>query len=125
VYPLVRIISLATTEEGSVAAPQNTTTTFLDDSRTVEAEVPAIARLPSSFYSQSETIVTSDINQFLGKPIVWLETTLSNTDTASTFPAIRLPHDMVIKPIYLNKFQGYLGFRADIVLRFTVNAQRF
>lgn len=63
---------------------------------------------------------------FLSKPIRLGAGTFGVADTVSTFPKYILPNEVFAStPIFLPKIAGFLGFRADIILRLQVNANKF
>lgn len=69
--------------------------------------------------------MNQDIKSFLAKPVKITSGNFTSTDTFSTFSAVFLPLQAVDEPVYGQKLAGFLGFRATMVLRMVVNANRF
>lgn len=65
------------------------------------------------------------LKAFLAKPTILASGSFATTDTFGTFGKFTCPHDLLQNPIFLNKLAGFLGFRATIVLRLQVNANKF
>jgi hypothetical protein len=81
--------------------------------------------LASGLTDNAQMGTPQDIMTFLAKPYPIQNGTFTTTDTVSTFNNIATPSTIVQLPLYLNKLKGYLGFRATIVYRLQVNANRF
>lgn len=69
--------------------------------------------------------MSQDVKSFLAKPVKITSGNFSPTDTFSTFSAVFLPLQAVDEPVYAQKLAGFLGFRATMVIRMVVNANRF
>jgi hypothetical protein len=103
-----------------------TTTQFVADKNVVSAA----KLLPTDFdkivYDSSSDLLDQDVKQFLGKPTIIKSGSFSSTDTFSTFSSMNLPLFMFQNSsMYSDKVKGYLGFRASVVLKLVVNANRF
>lgn len=68
------------------------------------------------------------IKQFLGRPqicpagtIIWTTAQTANTDLMT----MNIPSSMISTPMYADKLEGFLGFRATMVFKVQSNAQRF
>lgn len=101
------------------------TTGFSADANIVSASVNSLVRLDSLLVSSSADTSEQSLKEFFAKPALFASGVFSTTDTVSTFSRYTSPHDFIQKPMFLNKLSGFLGFRATIVLRLQVNANRF
>jgi hypothetical protein len=85
--------------------------------------------MPKSIDTLLHSSSTMDMNQsikdFLSKPVLLQSGVLSSTDSVSTFALQHLPWYPLTLSVYKNKLDGFLGFRATMVLRLTINANRF
>jgi len=67
-----------------------------------------------------------EIRNFLGRPVVLRQLQWTLTDPVMTnLTTLTLPDDLISHAMYKEKLRGFLGFRADIVIRVQINAQRF
>lgn len=101
------------------------TTNFTNTGDTVISDVVQFTPLDTALLSNAETSTEQTIHDFLMKPYRFATGSLASTDNSSTFVSYKLPEDVTDLPIYANKLSGFLGMRADIVVRFQVNANKF
>lgn len=79
-----------------------------------------------TFFNSSNDNYSQDIKDFLSKPVIMATGNFTNTDTYSTFPEFLSPNNVLnVASLMSDKVRGYFGFRATLVLRLVVNANRF
>jgi hypothetical protein len=112
---------------GSLVPDNNPTTTFNVDADTnvVEAHLPHLKTISVDYLDSATTYTTQDIKDFLAKPYETQSGSLSTTDIPSTFAQIEVLDVMVNTDPYQSKLKGFLGIRADMIVRLVVNASRF
>ncbi len=104
---------------------ESQTTQFANDAEVVIAKVAAPKMLARELLKSAEISKVQDIKDFLAKPYPYLTGNLQSTDVAGTFSAIQVPSSILSTDIYYQKLKGHLGFKADLILRLQVNANRF
>jgi hypothetical protein len=111
--------------EGMGLATQNSTTEFVADKNISSASKIFPTQVDRLIYDSSSDLLTQDIKAFLAKPTLINFGTLTSTDTYSTFTGTRVPSTPLGTDVYERKIEGFLGFRATMVFRIVVNANRF
>lgn len=101
------------------------TTNFHNDAGMRTATIVNPKDLSPEFYKDPENYDTTTLAFYLGRPVVIQQDTLTTTDTATEFAALPMPQTLLTKAIYADKPRGRLGFRATMVFRLVVNAERF
>jgi hypothetical protein len=117
--------SITSLTEGADSSAQ---ITHFDNSAVVKTnDIFNIEELKSMYYDTSNGLEESSVKSFLEKPVVITSGNLSVSDTISVFPRISLPVSIVQarNTLMLDKLSGYLGFRADIRIRWVINGERF
>lgn len=67
-----------------------------------------------------------EIRNFLGRPVVLRQFLWNTIDVVMTpLATVTLPDDLTSHDMYKEKLRGFLGFRAEAVIRVQINAQRF
>lgn len=112
--------------DGTQSNELSSTTHFANDANVVTATLQAPRTLDKILYDTSTTEDDQSIRKFLAKPSVLLSGLFQTTDTVSTFPNQDLPQDLLLlNTIYLDKLDGFMGFRATMNFRIQVNGNRF
>lgn len=88
------------------------------------AEIASPKALDSALIRSANAGYVQDIKDFLAKPYPIRTGTWSGA-SAYQLAAISLPYEMLNLPMYQKKTDGYLAFRATIVLKLQVNCDRF
>jgi len=101
------------------------TTNFHNDAGMRQATISNPLDLSPTFYKDPESLEGTSLAFYLGRPIILQQGQLDINDTATTFTALAMPQYMLTKAIYADKPRGRLGFRATMVFRLVVNAERF
>lgn len=105
------------------------TTNFTNDSGSRSATIAAPLDISPVMYKNPENMSGTDLAFYLGRPVRMSATVgnnyLTNADTATSFQAFPMPQSALVKPIFADKPRGRLGFRATMVFRLVVNAERF
>jgi len=81
--------------------------------------------LNPSLLSAAHTSSPETIYDFLAKPFPVMSGVLSSADTTSTFARPFYFYDILNQEPYASKLKGFLGIRADLVVRLVVNANKF
>lgn len=110
--------------EGDDSAQPVSTTTFHNDAGTVHATTAAPKAVPNYLSEFSSSDQDQTIQDFLKKPVIIQQGTLTTTDTVSSFPPILTPYD-TLYPMIMSKLDGFLGFKATSVFRIQINATPF
>lgn len=110
-------------DKNGAGVEQNATTTNEIDAPHIVGKIKRPLSTPKDINSVNSGVV-QDIKMFLAKPYNFYSGSLSTTDTATTFPSYQLLNQMLTQ-MYLNKLDGFLGFRATTVIKFMVNANKF
>jgi hypothetical protein len=112
--------------DGAGVTNVNSTTEFVADKNISSASKILPTFIDRLVYDSSSDLLQQDIISFLGKPVIMNQGVLTTTDTYSTFTGTRVPGGPVISnSVYFDKIKGFLGFRATMVFRIVVNANRF
>jgi len=101
------------------------TTNFHNDAGIRDTTLDEQLDLSPRFYKNPEQMTQTDLAFYLGRPTRIQTDNLTNSDTATTFGALAMPKAMLTLPIYADKPRGRYGFRATMVFRLVVNAERF
>jgi hypothetical protein len=104
---------------------QSSTTQFVADKNVVSAAKILPTQIDSLVFDSSSDLTSQDVKDFLAKPVNILSGSFTTTDTVSTFAGLSCPPVIAAKQVYARKLDGYLGFRATMVFRLVVNANRF
>lgn len=110
-------------EEKSGGVEQSSTTEFVNDALVKETSI--VSGLPDAFTRLSQVMKDQTIETFLKRPIVIRKSTFTTTDLPAGTGNIYHPQDIIANAIYLDKLDGFLGFRGTLVLRLQVNATKF
>jgi hypothetical protein len=102
-----------------------TTTQFLADETTMEANKQSSIPFLSSLYSGMRINSQQTIIDFLRKPIVLDDGIFQSSDTSTTFPLFHLFDTVITNPLWTDKVRGFLGIRCTTVFTLQVNATRF
>jgi len=81
--------------------------------------------LNPSLLSAAHTAEPESLIDFLAKPVLLLTGVLASTDTNATFYRPTFPLQLTTLEPFTSKLKGFLGMRADIVIRLVVNANKF
>jgi len=104
----------------------NQTTTFHEDDKTQALEFPRYVSIGSKLLDSGLDAREHEIRDFLGRPVLCTSGTFSSTTVAgSQLSTIPLPSACLSNAAYADKLRGFYGFRAKMVCRVQVNAQRF
>jgi len=117
-------VSEVHTEEATSSVPA-ATTNFTNSENTVISSHNSYQPLTPDLLSNAITSDEQSLKTFLMKPYRIRTGSLASTDTNATFANLILPTDITTLEPYASKLKGFLGMRADIVLRFQVNANKF
>jgi len=101
------------------------TTNFHNDAGIRDTTLDAQLDLSPRFYKNPEEMTQTDLAFYLGRPTRIQTKQLTASDTATTFTALAMPKAMLTLPIYADKPRGRYGFRATMVFRLVINAERF
>lgn len=101
------------------------TTNFHNDAGMRSATIVNPKDLAPVFYKDPENLEATSLAFYLGRPIVIQQGQLDINDTPTIFNAMAMPQFMLTKAIYADKPRGRQGFRATMVFRLVVNAERF
>jgi len=123
--PINLFPSVVTEGEGVIAT--SSTTQFVSDANVVSATKLNVTPMDPSFIKSSTDLTSQEIRDFLMKPVILASSNLTTTDTYSSFAEFLAPNDILTanNSMMADKLKGYFGFRATVVLRFVVNANRF
>jgi hypothetical protein len=115
--------------EGAGLVSTNATTQFVSDANVVAATINKYSSVDRNIYDSSSDNVYQDIKTFLAKPYLHSSGIFTTTDTYSTHNAARFfnPASFFVNAptLHDDKTRGFLGFRATVVARLVVNANRF
>lgn len=112
-----------TTENSTGGTVKNATTEFVSDAMVIKGEPVYDSQIDPAFYSSSTDNYSQEIKDFLGKPTIIQSGSFASTDVHGSIYQANMPRALLLlKPMYLNKLSGYLGFRATQVFRLVVNA---
>jgi hypothetical protein len=116
-----------TTSSGEQAMSKDSTTTFVADANIVSVVPSNYNSIPDSLVRAGTTNFSQGITSFLQKPVTLQTGLLQTTDTVSSFTEIDLPLELINSAVLnnYNKLQGFLGFKADLKIRFIINGTRF
>lgn len=101
------------------------TTVFTRDSGIREAQQTSAVDLDPVFYKSPEDMSETSLAFYLSRPLKLASGVFSTTDSATTFTPYAMPQAALTNAFYNEKPKGRYGFRATIVLRLVVNAERF
>jgi hypothetical protein len=102
------------------------TTTFTTDANIVTGEVKYHQDMSSNFTAPNHRQNEQTLKDFLMKPLVIQSGVIDSGNTVGSFSSIQIPMvPMNGNTLLKNKLDGYLGFKATIVLRLEINANRF
>ncbi len=115
--------------DGAGLVSTNATTQYVSDSNIVSGTVNKYISVDRNIYDSSSDNIYQDIKTFLAKPFMYVNSSFTTTDTYSTFSSARFfnPASFFVNSATLHddKTRGFLGFRATVVARLVVNANRF
>nr|URG14908.1 MAG: capsid protein [Picornaviridae sp.] len=113
--------------DGEQTISKDSTTTFVADANIVSVVPSNYSTIPDSMVRAGTTNFPQDITSFLQKPVTLQTGILQTTDTVSSFAEIDLPYELIWAATLTNanKLQGFLGFKADLRIRFIINGTRF
>jgi hypothetical protein len=117
--------NFAQSDQSAPGPVMNSTTTFTTDADAVTSSISHPQRINSLLTTSSSLEMDQTIKDFLAKPVALQTGVLSSTDTVSTFPSLLLPYGPLFDTMYKAKVSGFLGFRATMVFRLVINANRF
>lgn len=117
--------NFAQSDQNAPGPVSNSTTTFTTDADAVTSTLSHPQRINSLLTTSSSLEMDQTIKDFLAKPVALQTGVLSSTDTVSTFPFLLLPYGPLFDTMYKSKVSGFLGFRATMVFRLVINANRF
>lgn len=110
--------------EGAIAAAS--TTQFVSDANLVSATKTLPVPVDPAFIKSSTDMTSQEIRDFLSKPVIVASGNFATTDTFGSFSEFLAPNDILnVSSLMSDKLKGYFGFRATVVLRLVVNANRF
>lgn len=92
-------------------------------SKVSEKAMPSV--MDDRIYDAGKVGIRSELEDYLGRPIVLSSGVLSSTDTQTTFAHLDPYYDGLNTLFYKNKLVGKYLIRATCVLRLQVNANRF
>jgi hypothetical protein len=119
----------STDVDGAGFVSTNATTQYVSDSNVVAGTVNKYVSVDRTIFDSSSDNIYQDIRTFLAKPYLHINSTFTTTDTYSTHNAARFfsPASFFVNSATLHddKTRGFLGFRATVVARLVVNANRF
>lgn len=101
------------------------TTNFHNDAGVRETTLDGQKALGPQFYKNPEDMTKTDLAFYLGRPTRIQAGVLAIGDSATQFTALAMPQYMLTLPIYADKPRGRYGFRATMVFRLVINAERF
>lgn len=102
------------------------TVTFSDDKTVPIKEIMEPMDIGNGLKSSLAENKVHEIRSFLGRPVkcasgLWSTAAAKNTQLFS----MEIPTHVLSDPMYRGKMAGFLGFRATVVVRLQVNAERF
>lgn len=101
------------------------TTNFHNDAGERVTTLDGQKDLSPQFYKNPEEMTKTDLAFYLGRPTRIQAGVLAVNDPATQFTALAMPQAMLTLPIYADKPRGRYGFRATMVFRLVINAERF
>lgn len=102
------------------------TAKFYEDAPVKSKSVPGMISLGQAFGDTVMDPRTHDIVNFLKRPILCRTGVWSITDASNAIlTTMVMPADCLSKPLYREKLRGFYGFRAKMIIRVQINAQRF
>jgi hypothetical protein len=101
-----------------------TTTMDENDAATVVVKISNPMDLDSTLVSTADSGYTQNVIQFLQKPYR-IRSGNWSAASAALLHAIAMPEEMLALPIYANKVDGYLAFKATLVMKLQVNGNPF
>lgn len=112
--------------EGEITAiTNNGGTKFQDDLTEAVIEPVKPQDITSTYLLNDGMLVQDSLARYLSKPVEIEVGQFAVSDVPLTFPFHSFPKALLVNPLYANKIQGFFGFRATLVLRLQVNAERF
>jgi hypothetical protein len=112
--------------ERDLATPETTgTTTFLNTDRdAVKMEPKPRAPLPADLSLSSVVNFSQDLKTFLGK---WVQLDSGIIDSTSTgaLGSWNLPEDLLSRPIFSDKLEGFQGLRGTILIKVLLNGTMY
>lgn len=115
----------AQSDSANVGPTTASTTVFHTDADVVAAARAAPRMINRLLFQSASLDDGQEIKDFLAKPLMLHSGVLSATDNVSTFPRMDLPRQALAQNPFKAKTEGFLGFRATMVVRLTINANRF
>jgi len=113
-------------DEPDATTTVNQTVKFHDDDDVEVKTFPRYVSIGESFRDSAIGAREHDIRDFLGRPVLCSSGTFASTNTAGTqLKTIPLPSACLANSSYADKLRGFYGFRAKMVCRVQINAQRF
>lgn len=109
----------------AVDALPSATTNIVNDAEVVHGAINKHVFMDNGLASNAQTTTPQTIKSFLAKPFPVQQGVLSSSDNSSTFSAFDPIAGVLSNPIYKNKIDGHLAFRATTLVRLQVNAERF
>jgi hypothetical protein len=117
--------NFAQSDQSAPGPVMNSTTTFTADADAVTSSLSHPQRINSLLTTSSSLEMDQTIKDFLAKPVALQSGVLAASDTVSSFPFLLLPYGPLFDTMYKSKVSGFLGFRATMVFRLVINANRF
>lgn len=112
-------------EVSQIPEEQVSITAFHSDALVSKSSMVALKTMDMSLLNNATISAEPTLKSFLERPILLDSGDLASTDSSATFTALTLPQAAMSNAMYADKFNGYLGFRADMTVRLVVNANRF
>lgn len=101
------------------------TTNFTDAAPVQIATMSHLSALDSTLLHNAYTGKEETIHDFLAKPYPYQSGSLSTSDTSTSYAAFDPFNSVLAVEPFLSKLKGFLGIRADIIIRLVVNGNRF
>jgi hypothetical protein len=109
----------------SVDGLPSATTNIVNDAEVVHAKINKHVFMDNGLASNTTNSPEQTIKSFLAKPYPIQQGLLSTTDNSGTFAYFDPISSVLTQSIYKNKIDGHLGFKATIIVRLQINAERF
>lgn len=111
-------------ENTSVVDPVSTTA-FVDKMPGTTSIRPLRMDLDPHLLSSAKYGEAENIYDFLAKPYPLIQGVFQSTDTSTTFTRYQYFQDILTLEPYASKLKGFMGIRADMVLKVVFNANSF
>lgn len=115
------------TADNAASFLPSSTTQSTNDAETTKASMLLPSRVPAGLTGQALTGVSSEIRDFLSKPIIAASTVFSTSDTITTnIATLFVPFTLFNSGIiYTHKLEGNFLWRAKTVFTLIINGNRF